>query len=194
MLSLLPMSIRERKALFLDRDGVINVEQRYVYSRDHFNFRDGVFELCRVAQALGYLLLIVTNQSGIARGYYTEVDFLELTEWMIQKFAEQQSQIARVYYCLFHPVHGIGRYKYDSPDRKPKPGMLLRARADFNLDLSSSVLIGDQLSDIDAAQAAGVGTKILLRSGSAETEIQGNHFYISDSRDKILSRFFSRPL
>ena len=95
---------------------------------------------------------------------------------MIHKFDEQQIQIARVYYCPYHPVHGRGRYKYDSPDRKPKPGMLLRARADFNLDLSSSVLIGDQLSDIDAAQAAGVGTKILLRSGAAEIEMQGRSF------------------
>jgi len=134
------------------------------------------------------------NQAGIARGYYTEAEFLELTEWMIHKFAEQQIQIARVYYCPYHPVHGRGRYKYDSPDRKPKPGMLLRARADFNLDLSSSILIGDQLSDIDAAQAAGVGTKVLLRLGASEIEMQGDHFHISDSLDEIRARFFPRAL
>jgi len=189
------MSIgKSSKALFLDRDGVVNTEQGYVHSPEHFHFREGIFELCRAAQTLGYLLLVVTNQAGIARGYYTEAEFLELTEWMIHKFAEQQIQIARVYYCPYHPVHGRGRYKYDSPDRKPKPGMLLRAQAEFNLDLSSSVLIGDQLSDIDAAQAAGVGTKILLRSGAAEAEMQGDHFYISDSLDKIQARFFSRAL
>src|SRR5271157_5737917 len=189
------MSTGKSKALFPDRDGVVNVEQSYVHSREHFHFREGIFELCRAAQSLGYLLLVVTNQAGIARGYYTEAEFLELTEWMIHKFAEHQIQIARVYYCPYHPVHGRGRYKYDSPDRKPKPDMLLRARADFNLDLSASVLIGDQLSDIDAAQAAGVGTKILLRSGAAEIEMQGDRLHnISGSLDKIRARFFSRAL
>ena len=188
------MSMHKSKALFLDRDGVINDEQCYVYCSQHFHFREGIFELCRAAQALGYVLLVITNQAGIARGYYTETEFLELTQWMIHKFDEQQIQIARVYYCPYHPVHGKGRYKYDSPDRKPKPGMLLRARADFDLDLSSSVLVGDQLSDINAGQAAGVGTRILLKSEAAEVEMQENHFYTSDSLDKIRTRFFSHAL
>jgi len=108
---------------------------------------------------------------------------------MIRKFAEQR-KIARVYYCPYHPVYGIDRYKYDSPDRKPKPGMLLRAQGDFNLDLSSSTLIGDQLSDIYAAQTAGVGTKILLKSGATGVEMQGDHFYISGSLAEIRSSFF----
>ena len=184
------MTTRTSKALFLDRDGVVNVEQRYVHSQQNFHFREGIFELCRAAQALGYLLLVVTNQAGIARGYYTEAEFLELTSWMIHQFAEQQVQIARVYYCPYHPVHGKGRYKYDSADRKPRPGMLLRAEADFDLDLSSSILIGDQWSDIDAAQAAGVGTKILLRSGPADAGVQRDHLYIADSLDNIQTRFF----
>jgi D-glycero-D-manno-heptose 1,7-bisphosphate phosphatase len=140
-------------------------------------------------QTLGYRLVVVTNQAGIARGYYTESEVPELTEWMIHKLVEQQIQIARVCYCPYHPVHGIGRYKFDSPDRKPKPGMLLRARADFNLDLKSSVLIGDRLSDMHAAQVAGVGTRILLRSGAVGVAVQEDHFYISDSLDKIRSRF-----
>jgi D-glycero-D-manno-heptose 1,7-bisphosphate phosphatase len=186
--------MRKSKALFLDRDGVVNIERGYVHSPDHFQFQEGIFELCRAAQTLGYLLVVVTNQAGIARGYYTESEFLELTEWMIHKFGKQQIQIARVYYCPYHPVHGIGRYKFDSPDRKPKPGMLLRARADFNLDLKSSVLIGDRLSDMHAAQVAGVGARILLRSGVAGIEVQEDHFYISDSLDKIRSRFFLSTL
>src|SRR6516164_6271182 len=88
------MNNGRHKALFLDRDGVINLERRYVH--------------CRAAQNLGYLLVVVTNQAGIARGYYTEQDFLQLTEWMIDRFAEQQIQIARVYYCPYHPVGRIG--------------------------------------------------------------------------------------
>lgn len=179
------------KALFLDRDGVVNIEQGYVHSRDGFYFQEGIYELCRTAQALGYLLIVVTNQAGIARGYYTEREFLELTEWMIRKFAEQQIHIARVYYCPYHPVHGNGRYKYDSPDRKPKPGMLLRARDDFNLDLSSSVLIGDNLSDMLAAKAAGVGTKILLRPAGALSGEQEDDCHVSGSLQDVRYRFFS---
>ena len=179
------------KALFLDRDGIINVEQGYVYCRKDLRFQEGIFELCRAAQTLGYLLLVVTNQAGIARGYYTESEFLELTEWMVHKFAEQQIQIARVYYCPYHPIHGLGAYKYDSSDRKPKAGMLLRARVDFNLDLTSSVLIGDKLSDVYAAEAAGVGTKILLRPGIAAIEMQANRWYISDSLDDVRHKFFT---
>jgi D-glycero-D-manno-heptose 1,7-bisphosphate phosphatase len=182
------------KALFLDRDGVINVDVPYIHRSEDFHFQEGIFELCRVAQSRGYLLMVITNQSGIARGYYPEAEFLALTEWMIRQFAEHQVRIARVYYCPYHPVQGIGRYQRDSPDRKPMPGMLLRARADFNLDLASSVLIGDKESDIEAAQAAGVGTKILLRSGPARIEVQEDSFYVADSLDDIRNRFFSPVL
>jgi len=187
------MHMEQNKALFLDRDGVINVDDNYVHTREAFHFQPGIYDLCRAAHSLGYLLLVVTNQAGIARGYYTESDFLELTKWMTQKFAEEQIQIARVYYCPYHPVHGVGRYRRDSPDRKPMPGMLLRARADFNLDMTASVLIGDKESDIEAAQAAGVGTKILLHSGTAGVEVQekGDGICISDSLDDIRCRFFS---
>lgn len=185
--------MRKNKALFLDRDGVINVYKEYVHSREDFHFQEGIYELCRAAQALGYLLLVVTNQAGIARGYYSESDFLDLTKWMTQKFADEQVQIARVYYCPYHPVHGLGKYKRDSPDRKPHPGMLLRARRDFNLDLAKSVLIGDRLLDIEAATAAGVGTRILLPSGTESIESQDDHFYVSRSLDEIRRRFFSPP-
>src|SRR5579871_3818465 len=158
-----------RKALFLDRDGVINVEFGYVHSQAHFVFQDGIFDLCRAAQSLGYVLVVVTNQAGIARGYYTEEEFLALTDWMNSRFAEQQVNITRVYYCPFHPVHGVGKYKFDSPDRKPRPGLLLRAREDLDLDLESSVLIGDTVSDIKAGIDAGVGKVILLAAPPFQT-------------------------
>ncbi len=147
------------KALFLDRDGVINVDHGYVRSLDDFHFQEGIFELCQAAQSLGYILLVITNQAGIARGYYTEAEFLRLTSWMVGQFADRQINIARVYYCPYHPVHGVGQYKRDSPDRKPGPGMLLRAQADFALELSSSILVGDKGADIEAARAAGSAQK-----------------------------------
>lgn len=110
---------------------------------------------------------------------------------MMSEFAAQQINIARVYYCPYHDVYGVGAYKIDSPDRKPKPGMLLKARTDFNLDMGASILIGDQPSDLLAAQAAGVGTIILLRAGGVEGVIQQRRYYLSSSLDLIRLRFFS---
>lgn len=185
------MSGLKNKALFLDRDGVINVELRYVHRRENFIFKEGIFDLCRAAQNLGYLLVVVTNQAGIARGYYTEFEFLELSKWMIEEFARQGSTIARVYYCPYHPIYGVGKYKRNSADRKPKPGMLLRARADFNLDLTSSILIGDKLSDIEAGRAAGVGMTIMLDSARPETSVQKRGHHLTGSLYDIRRRFFS---
>jgi D-glycero-D-manno-heptose 1,7-bisphosphate phosphatase len=157
------------RALLLDRDGVINEERCYVHSPEAFEFQEGIFDLCRAAQSLGYLLIVVTNQAGIARGYYSEDDFHRLTEWMTRQFAEQGIHLSRVYHCPYHPLHGVGDYKRESLDRKPNPGMLLRAQTDFDLDLRSSVLIGDKMSDIEAGNAAGVGTNVLLRTEAVET-------------------------
>jgi D-glycero-D-manno-heptose 1,7-bisphosphate phosphatase len=179
------------KALFLDRDGVINRELGYVYRREDFHFRDGIFQLCRAATTLGYGLVVSTNQAGIARGYYTESDFHILTSWMVGEFAREGVTIARVYYCPYHPVHGVGKYRCDSPRRKPNPGMLLQAQAELSLDLRLSVLIGDQLSDIQAGTAAGVGTQILLSSTTSTMALQESLCCVTDSLDHIRTRFFS---
>ena len=185
------MNNGRNKALLLDRDGVINTEKGYVHRRQDFHFREGIFDLCRAAQILRYLPVVVTNQAGIARGYYTESEFGELTDWMLQEFAQHGVSIARVYYCPYHPVYGIGKYKYDSADRKPKPGMLLQARTDLNLDLTASILIGDKLSDIEAGTAAGVGTNILLCSSAAGVADQQCLCHFANSLDDIRRRFFS---
>ena len=149
-------------ALFLDRDGVINVDRHYVWRIEDFEFLPGIFELCRVAIHGGLLPIVITNQAGIGRGYYTEADFRRLDDWMHERFRERGVIIARTYHCPYHPTEGIGEYRRESFDRKPNPGMILRAQADFDLDLDRSVLVGDKESDIQAGRAAGVGYNVKL--------------------------------
>jgi D-glycero-D-manno-heptose 1,7-bisphosphate phosphatase len=185
------MTARSKKALFLDRDGVINVDRGHVHREEDFEFTQGIFEVCRAAQDQGYLLVVVTNQAGIARGYYSESTFLHLSNWMVSRFQQNGVQISGLYYCPYHPVFGIGRYRHDSADRKPNPGMLLRAREDLDLDLASSILIGDKLTDIQAAAAAGVGTRLLLSSERPGPEAQAIVSHFSPSLDDLRRRFFT---
>ena len=149
-----------RKALFLDRDGVVNKEKNYIYKIKDFEFIDGIFETCRKFQNKGYLLIVITNQAGIARGIYTEEDFHILTEWMLERFFEEGLTIDAVYHCPHHPD-----YTGVCDCRKPSPGMLKEARKMFDIDMESSILVGDKESDIEAGIQAGVGTNILVRSG-----------------------------
>lgn len=155
-----------RKALFLDRDGVVNIDRGYIHRQDQVEFTDGIFDLCRYASNRDYLIFVVTNQSGIGRGYYTEPDFLKLSDWMNNIFISEGCPIARFYYCPYHPDLGIGRYKRNSDMRKPGPGMILKAKAEYGLDLTASTLVGDNESDIEAGKAAGIGCNILFNAVS----------------------------
>lgn len=152
------------KALFLDRDGVINIEKNYVHKIEDFEFVDGIFELTKYYQDKGFLIIVITNQAGIGRGYYTEEDFHILNNWMIEQFKKNGVTITEVYYCPYHPVHGMGEYKKDSYDRKPNPGMILKAREKYNIDLGESLLIGDKESDIQAGKNAGIVKNFLIRT------------------------------
>jgi D-glycero-D-manno-heptose 1,7-bisphosphate phosphatase len=150
-----------RKALFLDRDGVINVDHGYVHRIDQFDFMPGIFELARfVVNELGWLVIVVTNQAGIARGYFDEAAYLALTDWMCERFRVENAPILKVYHCPFHPEFGLGPFRVDHGWRKPKPGMFLQAASDFALDLRGSVAIGDKISDTVAAAAAGIERRI----------------------------------
>lgn len=156
------------RALFLDRDGVINHDTGYTSSVENFQFIDGIFDLCRAAKRLGYLLIVVTNQAGIGRGYYSEQDFLTLTEWMSERFKAEGAPITEVFHCPYHPENGIGHYKIDSFDRKPNPGMLLRAAKKHGIDLARSIMIGDKDSDMQAASKAGVGLRCHYQASDNE--------------------------
>ena len=143
------------KAVFLDRDGVVNVEKNYVYKIEDFEFIPSIFDLCRKYQQENYLLFIITNQAGIARGYYTEADYLILTDWMIEQFRKKGIIITKAYFCPHHP-----EFTGECECRKPNPGMILKAAKEFDIDLSKSVLIGDKESDMEAGRRAGVSVNI----------------------------------
>lgn len=150
------------RALFLDRDGVINVDHGYTHRIDQFEFVPGIFTLVARARELGFSVVVVTNQAGIGRGYYSEAEFEHLTDWMKQQFALRDAAIDAVYFCPDHPEHGLADYRRDTPMRKPGPGMLLQAAADLNLDLARSVLVGDSETDITAGKRAGLALNVLL--------------------------------
>ncbi|TGM82285.1 HAD family hydrolase [Leptospira mtsangambouensis] len=154
--------LAKKKALFLDRDGVINEDFDYVYRTQDFQFKPEIFELCRLANANHYLVFIITNQAGIARNYYSERDFLKLTKWMLNEFKNQNCSISRVYYCPYHPEFGNERYKRVSDFRKPNPGMILKAAKRFPIDLENSILVGDQITDVEAGFKAGIQKNFLL--------------------------------
>ena len=145
----------KRPALFLDRDGVINMDHGYVHRPVDVEFLDGIFELVAEAKRAGFLVVVVTNQAGIGRGYYSEADFQELMDWMKSRFVEHSGQIDAVYFCPYHPEHGVGKYLRESDCRKQDPGMLLQAQRELDIDMERSILIGDKPSDMMAGLAAG---------------------------------------
>lgn len=151
-------SSKKYKAAFFDRDGTINVEKNYIYRIDDFEFIDGIIELIKDYQKNDYLLFIITNQSGLARGFYSEKDFEKLTDWMLTQFKLKGIEITKVYHCPHLPeING------DCNCRKPKPGMILQAIQEFDIDPKQSVLIGDKKSDILAGENAGIGKNLYIQ-------------------------------
>ncbi|KZN33087.1 hypothetical protein N480_24505 [Pseudoalteromonas luteoviolacea S2607] len=158
------------KAVFLDRDGVINHDHAYVHKIEEFEFIDGVFEACQRFTEQGYKIVVVTNQSGIGRGYYDEAQFQTLTDWMCAQFLANNVEINGVYFCPHHPKKAQPEYLKECNCRKPHPGMLLQAIEEHDIDPAQSIMVGDKGSDMKAAKAAGVTTKVLVRSGQTFDE------------------------
>jgi D-glycero-D-manno-heptose 1,7-bisphosphate phosphatase len=155
------------RALFLDRDGVINLDRGFVHRRGDFVFVDGIFDLAAEARRQGLALVVVTNQSGIGRGFYTEADFHALMGWVSEEFAARGTPLARIEYCPDHPREGIGPYRRDNDRRKPGPGMLRDAAAALGIDLAGSIMLGDAVRDVEAGRRAGVGTLVLVTADAA---------------------------
>ena len=162
------------KTIFLDRDGVINKEVNYLHKIDDFEFIEGIFKACLYFQKLGYKIIIITNQSGIARGYYDESDFLKLTKWMLDQFENNNINILDIFHCPHGPDSNCDC-------RKPKPGMFLSAKKKYNIDMKSSWMIGDKIADIIAANNSGIFNTILLRSGHKIHGSSSKAKYILDS-------------
>lgn len=181
-----------KKALFLDRDGIINVDHGYVHKISEFEFTEGIMDLCKQAITYGYDIFVITNQSGIARGYFTEEDFKRLTEWMIKEFHSNKVDIKKVYYCPHHDTKGLNEYKVKCLCRKPEPGLIIKAAQEYNIELSQSIFIGDKESDMLAAERAAIPFRILVASNYTNTNsvsaikvnniIEAKHAFISQQK------------
>lgn len=182
-----------KRALILDRDGVINVDRGYVYLSDDIEFIPGIFDLCRTARSLEMPIVVVTNQAGIGRGFYSPSHFEALCGWMQSIFEAEEAPLTRIYHCPYHPEHGVGLYRVDSEDRKPNPGMILKAQKDLGLDLGASVMVGDRETDMQAGLRAGVGIRILL-DPTNEAAIGSSTKKVTNLRDIIaLLHVLGRP-
>jgi D-glycero-D-manno-heptose 1,7-bisphosphate phosphatase len=153
------------KAAFIDRDGVINEERNYVHRIEDFVLLPGVAEGLKLLSDAGYRLIVVTNQAGIARGYYDQAAMELLHRHLRELLARRDVKLDAIYFCPHHPQGCVAGLAIECDCRKPAPGMLLQAARDFDIDLAASVLIGDKLSDVLAGKQAGVGRAVIVESG-----------------------------
>ncbi len=156
-------------AVFLDRDGTLNIDHGYVQEIDNFQFIDGAIEALQTLKKMGFTLVLITNQSGIARGMFTEDQFMQLTEWMDWSLADRDVDLDGIYFCPHLSDAPVEAYRQQCDCRKPQPGMLLLAQKHLNIDMAASYMVGDKTKDMLAGAAAGVGTKVLVRSGKTVT-------------------------
>lgn len=171
-----------RKVIFLDRDGTINIEKSYLHKWEDFEFEKNAIEGLKKLKDLGYEFIVVTNQSGIGRGYYTEEDLVTLNNQMTEKLKEFGIEILECFYCPHHPEKGIGKYKVDCNCRKPNPGMLLEGIKKYDVDIENSFMIGDKKGDLEAGKKAGLKS-ILVLTGygkKIEEEVKGNYLIAKD--------------
>ena len=143
------------RAVFLDRDGTINEEKNYLYKIEDFEFLPGTIEAMKLLQQAGYILVVITNQSGIARGYYTEHDFKILNDWMTDELSQNGITLSGVYYCPHHPNASVNEYRKICNCRKPQIGLFERAIEEHNIDISMSWAVGDKIRDCSICSQTG---------------------------------------
>jgi len=180
------------KALFLDRDGVINKDYGYVRSRDNFDFIEGVFKLCKQAQDRGFIIIIVTNQSAIGRGLISERNFLKLCNWMEEEMNAHGINIAKIYYSPYHPIFGIRKYKKDSTCRKPNPGMFIQAEREFNIDMTESLNVGNNIGDIEAGKKANVKNNFLFVCADEVLRYSSENHIVISKLDEIFGLHYEK--
>lgn len=183
-----------RKAAFLDRDGVVNKDKAYVHKWEDFEFIPGAIEAMLKLQNAGYALVIVTNQSGLARGYYSEDQYQALSERLLQHLAQHGVTIDGIFHCPHHPDGSVQSLTKICDCRKPAPGLLIKAASQLNLDMTNSILIGDKQSDIDAAKAAGLGNAYRVMHNPPEAEFfnvddEGHYVDLLDCVTKVLRSY-----
>ncbi|MEN8687554.1 MAG: D-glycero-beta-D-manno-heptose 1,7-bisphosphate 7-phosphatase [Desulfuromonadales bacterium] len=164
----------KKPAVFLDRDGTINVDKHYLHKGEDFEFILGVPQAIKKLKKAGYLVIVVTNQSGVARGYFSLDDVTRLHEHMQKQLAAAGTGIDAFYVCPHHPAKGQGEYLKKCDCRKGRPGLLLQASADLGIDLQKSYMIGDKLADIEAGENAGCQPILVLTGYGQETRHQVN--------------------
>ena len=169
----------QKKAVFLDRDGVINEEIGYFFKSEDFKFINGVLDSCKYFQSIGYILIVITNQSGIARGLYSEKKFNVLNDWMVNRFKLNGVNILDVFYCPHGPDSNC-------KCRKPEPGMFIEASKKYGIDMNSSWMIGDKETDIKAANRAGIRNTILVKSGhKIKPKLSSARFVLKSLKETI---------
>jgi D-glycero-D-manno-heptose 1,7-bisphosphate phosphatase len=187
------MTMVARPAMFLDRDGVINVDIGYLHRPEDCVFVEGIFDLVKRAGAAGLLVFVVTNQAGIGRGYYDEAQFAHFTSWMLQQFVDAGAPLTKVYHCPHHPTDALSHFRVACDCRKPEPGMFLQAAREFDVDMARSTMVGDKASDLLAAARAGVGRRVLYLGGGLPEDARAtvdDGVIFADTLDAIR---FERP-
>ena len=186
-----PVAAVTRKAVFLDRDGVINKDKAYIHRWEDFEFVPGAIEAMRRLQEAGFVIVIVTNQSGIARGFYTEAQYQRLTASFRQELTSNGLKLGGIYHCPHHPMGRVQHLSVDCECRKPAPGLILQAARELGLSLHNSVLIGDKATDIEAAHLAGIGYAYQVKSDNDESRLvsamaKGHYCNLLECVDQIL--------